>query len=202
MKFFSILALVATSIAAIAMPAAEARGELGKRACREGDTFCGDCNGTSCKIAGINYECHKSSIRALTSLLWGDLFDEFLSASCLPHLPKAARHRSNLSDPHYQHVFHDPQQLPISTPSQKLAYQFTETYVTLGSQELSKYEEVESIYQSEWRNSQHDGLSFQRWLVDTIRVPRWILFAITQQRYEQPYHALNADKKTLINRLC
>lgn len=41
MKFFSILALVATSTAAIAMPTAEARGELGKRACREGDKFCG-----------------------------------------------------------------------------------------------------------------------------------------------------------------
>ncbi|KAF9641507.1 hypothetical protein BFW01_g1490 [Lasiodiplodia theobromae] len=26
-------------------------------ACRDGDSFCGDCNGTSCKVAGLNYDC-------------------------------------------------------------------------------------------------------------------------------------------------
>jgi DUF1009 family protein len=41
MKFLSILAVVATSTAVVAMPSAEGTEALAKRGCRNGDSWCG-----------------------------------------------------------------------------------------------------------------------------------------------------------------
>ncbi|KAL5001725.1 hypothetical protein BDV10DRAFT_182290 [Aspergillus recurvatus] len=61
MKFTSVIfALVASASMAIAAPA-ENNNQAAQWTCPNGWKYCGECNGTSCKIAGYNYDCNDST---------------------------------------------------------------------------------------------------------------------------------------------
>ncbi|PKY07873.1 hypothetical protein P168DRAFT_314013 [Aspergillus campestris IBT 28561] len=54
----TLFAVMAAALLVTAAPASESvERDLQARGCPDGFDTCGECNGTSCKIAGINFDC-------------------------------------------------------------------------------------------------------------------------------------------------
>ncbi|KFY18050.1 hypothetical protein V492_00175 [Pseudogymnoascus sp. VKM F-4246] len=64
MKFMTIIVTLVASSPFITAAPTEKSTAVKARGCPNNYDFCGECNGTSCKVAGINYKC---SIGSCTS---------------------------------------------------------------------------------------------------------------------------------------